>query len=264
MNTVMKIILSTVFLAAVLVAAPVVAQKGSYIKTKTRTITAQKITADSQGVLTYKKGQISQKIKPSAYLYARIPMPKKIRDASSKYKAKKYSEASSQFSKCYNEYKYLGWDVFCIYYDAMALDKLGKKSEAIVKIKLLEKIPLDRKKVKMYFEAKKNLATLYISMDQFNDASTILTQLGMSNNDSIAAFANNANGDILAKQGKKKDALLMYLRTVLLFPKTNKKERPAALVKTAKILKADKNNKYLDFEKILKTDYPGSKYISEL
>ena len=120
-------------------------------------------------------------------------------------------------------------------------------------------MPVDREKIARYLEAKKLLAELYIEKSNYPAAQTVLKELGNARSSSIAAFSNVKQGDILLKQGKKKDALLMYLRTVLLFNKSNTKERPEAFRKTISILKGDKNNKYLVFEKMAKADYPNFK-----
>lgn len=227
-----------------------------FIQTKTKKITADKITSDSKGVLTYSASGFSQKMKPNGYIYARIPKPTEIFKAFSKLKSKKYADAAKYFESAYKKYRYLGWNVYCIYYEAYALEKLGKKAEAIVKIKKLDETPKDKTKMRRYMEAKKLLADLYIAENKFEPAQEVLKELGGAQDPAIAAFANNKQGDILAKKGKNKDALLMYLRTVLLFDKHNKKERPEALAKTVKLLKDSKNNKYLVFEKMLKADYP--------
>ena len=93
----------------------------------------------------------------------------------------------------------------------------------------------------------------------------VLRKLAASPDDSAAAFANVTRGDILLKQGKSsKDALIMYLRTALVFTKSNKKERPLALFKVVKLLRKENNNKSTIFEKMLREDYPNSPYLKDL
>jgi len=254
MKTTLRIIFVMVFFAGIGVCA-----EKPFIQTKTKKIRADKISADSKGVLTYTASGFSQKMKPSAYRYARVPKPRSVSKAYSKLKSKKYAEAIKAFKKAYKQYRYLGWNVYCIYYTAKAYDKLGKKTEAIAEINKITAPPQDKTKLSRYMEAKKLLAELYIAESKFDKAYLVLKELGKAPSPAIAAFANNKQGDILAKQGKQKDAVLMYLRTVLLFDKTNKKERPEALIKTIKLLKTRKDNKYIDFEKILKAEYPRTK-----
>lgn len=255
MKTTSKLIWMMVLLAGI----NVFADEKPYIMTKTKKITADKIKSDAKGNLIYTDSGFSRKIKPTQYLYARIPKPSEIVSAFNKLRSKKYSDGAKAFEQCYKEYRHLGWDVYCTYYEAYALDKLGKKAEAISVIKRLSELPKDPTKMRRYMEAKKMLADLYIAENKFDDAQVVLKELGGAQDSSIAAFANNKQGEILKKKGKDKDALLMYLRTVLLFDKNNKKERPEALIATIKLLKEAKNNKYLIFEKMLQADYPGVK-----
>jgi len=256
----MKTALKAIFVIAFFAGFGLVAAEKPFIqKTRSKKIHADKITADSKGVLTYTAKGFSQKIKPGDYLYARVPKPKAVFSAFSKLRSKKYAKAVNAFEKAYKNYRYLGWDVYCIYYGALALDKDGKKDKAIARLNLIKKTPEDDTKLPKYMEAKKLLADLYIEGSKFNEAQEVLKVLATAKSPAIAAFANVKYGDILLKKAQRKDALLMYLRTVLLFDKSNKKERPEALKKTIEILKGDRNNKYLVFEKILKTDYPGAK-----
>lgn len=252
----LKVIFVTVFFAG---AGLLHAEKPFIINKQGKKITADKITSDSKGTLTYTAKGFSQRMKPGQYKFARIPRPKSITSALSKIRSKQYDAAVKALDKCYQQYRYLGHDVDCIFYAAYCLEKLGKKSEAIAKINKLTEKPKDTSKMKKYMETKKLLADLYIAESKFKDAEEVLKELSGAQSPAIAAFANNKRGDILLKKGERKDALLMYLRTVLLFNKTNKKERPEALFQTIKILKDDRNNKYLEFEKILKTDYPSAK-----
>jgi tetratricopeptide (TPR) repeat protein len=250
---------SKVFVAVLLFAmslVDVLAKEKPFVQTETQKIIADSIVADSTGILTYKASGFSQKIKPADYLYARIPMPAEIVSAAKKLKAGKYADAVSGFTKAYKKYRFLGWDVFCVYYRAFALKKLKKHAEAIAALELLEGAPKDKQKNADYFKAVKMLAELYIDVSEFDKAENILAVLGASDDTAVFVFVNNARGDILAGKGQNKDALLMYLRTVLFCTKNNKKERPEALAKIIKILKKDKNSRYSDFEKILKTDYP--------
>jgi len=255
----MKTVFKVIVVMALIASSILMVEAKSFVQTKSKRITAEKISSDAKGNLTYKASGFSQKVKPGKYLYARIPMPKSVTKAYKLLKSKKYDKALKAFNSAYAKYRYLGWNVYCIYYSGIALDKLKKTDAAIAKLNELKSAPLDREKMGRYLEAKKLLATLYIEKGDFSKAQNVLKELGNAKNSAIAAFSNVKQGDILLKQGKKKDALLMYLRTVLLFTKSNTKERPEAFKKTITILKNDKNNKYLIFEKMAKADYPNFK-----
>ena len=225
--------------------------------------TYDKITEDG-GNLRVKKGTVSKKIRKGDFLYARVPLPSIVKKAAQALHSKKYDESINLFKKAYQEYKLLGWDTFCVYGLAQAYDESGKKDKAVSTLNLLKGKPKDPENFKYYIKAKRRLASIYVDEKKFDKAKVVLKELGSCNNDAVAAFSNNLLGDILLKQGKRKDATLMYLRTALLFSKKNKKERPEALLKVVKILKEDRSNKYKDFEKILKAEYPSSKYTKSL
>jgi predicted negative regulator of RcsB-dependent stress response len=223
-----------------------------------------KITQDSSGNLSVKSGSISRKIKAGNYKYARVPLPSLVKKAAKALRAKKYDSAVSLFKKAYAEYKFVGWGAFCVYGSAQAYMDMGEKNKAIKSLLRLKGKPRDPDNMPYYIKAKRLLAQVYVSENQYDNAKIVLKELGSCNNDDVAAFSNNLLGDILVKQGKRKDATLMYLRTALLFSKKNSKERPEALLKVIKILKEDKNNKYKTFEKMLRADYPSSKFIKSL
>lgn len=223
-----------------------------------------KITQDSSGNLSVKKGKIARKIKAGTYKYARIPLPSLVKKAAKALRKKEYDKAVPLFKKAYSDYKFLGWDAFCVYGSAQASMGMGKKQDAVQGLLRLKGKPKDPGNMLYYIKAMRLLAQIYVDESQFDKAKVVLKELGACNDDAVAAFSNNLLGDILMKQGKTKDASLMYLRTVLLFSKKNSKERPEALSKVVKILKADKNNNYKKFEKMLRADYPSSKYTKSL
>ncbi|MBN1865145.1 MAG: tetratricopeptide repeat protein [Victivallales bacterium] len=235
------------------------AQQKPFIQTAQQRIVADKITANQRGELTYTSAGFSQRIAPDGYVYARVSKPDQIATGLSQIRSKNYANAVDTFNKIYNEYRFLGWDVEAVFFSAYALEKLGKNKEAIDKLNLISAPPKDPEKFPRYQEVRKLLAEIYIAEGKLNEAQQVLKELSSAKNDSIAAFSNNKQGDILLLQKKRRDALLMYLRTALLFDKSNTRERPEALGKIVKILKEDKNNRYLDFEKMFTADYPGAK-----
>ena len=253
-------------LMATSLAAMVAAEKPFVVlKTGKRNVVS-KITADSVGNLTVTSGSVSRQIKKSLYKYARVPInqaPEVVRMIKA-FRGKQYSDVAAMFQSAYQKYRYLGWGSACIYLAAESLNRLNKKPEALAILDML-KAPANPLEKKDYYKALRLQATLCVDANEADKAMNALSKLGASPDPSVAAFAYNTRGDILLKQGKStKDALLMYLTTALLFDKNNKKERPEALLKIVKILRAEKNNKAQDFEKMLKQDYPGSKYLKDL
>jgi len=223
------------------------------IKTKSKVIKADSITANSEGVLTFKAGGATQQMKPGKYIYARIPKPKAVTNADRKFKAGKYSEAINAYDSAYSKYKYLGWDLYCKIMKAKCLAKLNKPKEAITILKQIRK-PIDPSKKRDYAKSKEILTNLNIKVGNLSEAQSAMRSVAKTSNPRTIAKSNNKQAEIMLKSGKRKDALLMYLRTVLLIDKKIK-ERKSALQKVIAILKEDKNNKYIEFEKMLKADY---------
>ena len=240
-------------------------KKAFVIKRDGSRISADTIACDKRGNIIIVQGKIKRKLPRRDYKYAWVPMPSSIRKAYGKLKAKDYKAAASDFKQLYEKYKYVGWDVFCAMAGAQALDKSGDKNGAIAMLTQITTTPANPSLTSMFMQSRKLLATLYYETGRYSEALDIINkQLYKSGSDSLVASANNLYGDILLKQGKTKDAKLMYMRTALLFDSSNKKERPEALVKVIKILRQEKNNKALEFEKMLKNGYPGSSYLKNL
>ncbi|HCE42717.1 MAG TPA: hypothetical protein DET40_04145, partial [Lentisphaeria bacterium] len=219
-------------------------------------------SSDANGDIALKQEKFTVKIKASDYKYARLAkMPDEITAADKKFDDQKYADAMADYKKLYTLYRYVGFDVYCIYKEAACLEKLGKKDDALARLKTLDTYQCaDPKKLPDLFDAKKLQATIMIDLNKFDEALKVLADLGNSEDENLSAFSFNARGDILVKQGKKKDAVLKYMMSALVFAQQNK-ERPRALSQVAKLLKELNDNRYSKFYDILKKDYPDSQYL---
>lgn len=256
--------LGGLFLA--LAAVPAMAQKAVILRNDGKQLTADGITADAQGNLTYREGAVQQRMRSTDYRWARIPKPQEIAAVEQLIRGNKFAEAAAQARTLYDQFKFLGYDVNLVYLESMCLNRTGKEAEAITRLELLNPLKpadLDPQKIQQYWECRKLLAELYVKARKFDQANPVLSQLGSAQDDDLAAFALNAQGDILLSQNKKRDAALMFLRTALLFPKENK-ERPKALVRVANTLKEMNDNRATTFAEMLQKDYPGSSFIQDL
>ena len=249
----MKTKINLIFALILCGATAIFAGDKGIIKTKSKLIKAESITANSSGVLTFKSGGATQQIKPGKYIYARISKPKFISSADKKLSAKQFGAAIEAYDKAYNKYKYLGWGSYCLYKKALAQAKMKKNKEAIATLKRIQK-PIDPEEKKLYNKSKQLLTDLNIKIGNLKEARSEMNSIGKSSNPRTIAKSNNKQGDILLKDGKRKEALLMYLRTVLLIDKKIK-ERKTALKKVIKILKDDGNIQYKKFQKMLDSDY---------
>ena len=228
-------------------------------------IKAEYVSSDASGDITYKEEKFTLKIKANDYKFARIAkIPDELAAADKKLADQKFQDALTDYKNLYNTYRYVGYDVYCIYRESACLDKLGKKEDALARLKTLDSYqsPDPQKKADLS-EVKKLQATLLIDLNKLDDANKVLSELGNSDDDNLAAFSFNARGDILLKQGKKKEAVLKYMIPALIFNVQNK-ERPRALCQVANILKELSDNRSAKFSDMLKKDYPDSPFIKEL
>ncbi len=237
---------------------------GAIITNENKRIDADTIEADDKGNLTYRTGNITMKMKAGEYKMARVSKPKVIDQAASEARSGDWGRAAELYRQAYTNYRFLGWDAYCLFYEGYCLLKAGKKPDAARRLALLDEIDLqDPNKEKFYYDGKKMLAETYIELSRFDEALKTLESLASSDSEDIAPFSFNQRGRIMEKKGKTKDAVLMYMQTALLFPKENP-YRPEALFKIASLLKSMKDARAVKFEEMLKSDYPDSKYLSQL
>ncbi|OGV53904.1 MAG: hypothetical protein A2X49_15605 [Lentisphaerae bacterium GWF2_52_8] len=231
-----------------------------------REIKSPQMEADANGSISYKDGAVKLTVKKNAYNYAWVPKPAEINAIEKLLKGNKFKEAADAVPKINPQYKFLGWELTITYLDAAAQAGLGNKAAAIKKLEDFKKyeIIVPEKQEPQLMDIYKLLTSLYIEAGNFNSAEEIFALMGKAKDESVAAVAFNGRGDILYKQGKKKEAVLMYLQTALLFPETNT-ERPEALFKAASILKTDlKDSRGEKFAEMLKKDYPSSTFVGQL
>ncbi len=227
-------------------------------------MTADSIEADDSGNLTYKTGSIQSKIRKGQYEYAWIPKPKELNDADKLLADKKFKEAQSAFGSAYKKYQFLGWDIYALTGEAKAIMSQGDKKAAIEKLKAIKDLKVSNPKQENdLLNGFKVLAGLYIETADYKSAEPILDDMSKSGNDVLAAFAFNAKGDMLQKQGHKKDAVIAYMQTALIFDKSNP-ERPEALFKAAKLLDEMGDKRSVKFAEKLKTEYPDNSFAKQL
>jgi tetratricopeptide (TPR) repeat protein len=251
------------FVAMELSAASSVLQKKGHPREN-----VDEISADSNGNLTVKSlknGRLfTTKVKKGDYDYAWVPMSKGLKSIEKKIEGKDYNGALEAIAKYHDKYKYLGWDLFCIYMKALAEAKSGKSAEAIKTLQGVEsyeiKIPPNEKYL---LDSLKLLANLYIDAGNYAKADAVLEKIAYSKHEETAAYALNAQGEVLNRQGKKKDALVKYMQTVKLFPSKNP-HRAEALCKLANLLKESNDTRSSKFAAMLKKEYPGSPWIKQL
>ena len=238
----------------------VMTKKGRKVKTTS-------IVSDASGNITYSKGKVKSKIKRSDYKYAWLPYTSTVlRKIDRAFEKKGASQKIADLYVTYSKkYEFVGWDFYCKSQAAICLDKLGKTPKAITILESIKDATIKNELKRPHHEkALSVLASLYTKQGQSEKAASMIPSLVKSSDGDVAGSALVVQGDIFAKKGKKKDAVLSYLQTVLLFPKSNK-SRPEALFKAIKNMKqmndAGRAKAFID---ILTRDYPNNEFTNKL
>ena len=250
MKNIKTVAILIIFVSLCMTTVNAATTKPFVIRSDKKKLLVKSLTADAKGILTYQAQGFSQKLKPGRYLYARTPLPNSIKDAVRKYRSKKYRDAVKEFDAAFKTNRYLGWGSYCMYYAAKSLEASKKDSEALTRLALLKKMPLDKEEMPWFMKAKQLEADILIKNKKFEKASKVLSIISKSSDTKSAMFANNAKGDILKAEGNNSEALFMYMRNVILFNPDKSKESVKAITETVKILKDQKNPQAEEFEKL--------------
>jgi len=235
-------------LALGVVAAPAgAAMNGCWIIDRTgRRAVGVALTAEKNGTLRLqlKAGGPVQTFKPGTYRYAYIPKPAEIARIEQLFAAGKNADVEKQAPLLFEKYKFLGWGDHVAYLHGGVLLRQGKAAEALD--------VFDRGKPYTVLHGSELLegrVDALIVLGKEDDARRELANLAKSDDRNVAAFVFNARGRLLVKQGKKKDAVLEYLKTLLLFkPGVVSAARKEARANVVALLKDLKDPRAKEFE----------------
>jgi len=222
------------------------------IDTAKNTIYGIGISADEKGTISLKlvRGG-NQKFKKGKYLSAHCPKPKILKKAVKLAKEKKFDEALNSLKKAFSSYCYLGWAGEI----SLLRSKLYKRSK---KFKDAQKVIREGMRFPMNTKSKDALKRaeidILISLKHYDKAETALKNLNSLESETVI-FRNSSTGKILEAKGLKEEAVLQYLKTILLFSKSHK-PRKDAYKQVIRLLKDMNDNRYKDFAKQMKADYP--------
>lgn len=234
---------------ALLVTPWVYAQKPFVMNAQGNKITGDKLTCDADGnlTLTLPGGGGSSTFKVGNYRSAWLPQPvevKKLEDASAKGKA---DEVLAAAPATFKAYRFLGWGGRVSYFEGMA--QYDKKAFALA-LQLFDR-GLATKDDNAQDDLNKGKALALMALKKGDEAAKVLDKLALAENDATAAFAFNARGRLYQEENKPRDAVLQYLRTLLLFkPGAVTKERDEARRAVVTILKATGDARAAEFEKL--------------
>jgi len=169
---------------------------------------------------------------------------------------KDYEAAAAKFAELAKTYAYCGWDAFCLLKQAEALNGSGESGKAIELLSGWNEKELSGPSYRgsAVEQGRLLLARLYAQAGERIKAVKQIDQLLISDNDGVAASAFNLLGDMLVKEGHEQDAVLCYLRPVVLFDRTVP-EREYALRRVCEMLEKMKDSRSTTYRDMLKREY---------
>ena len=199
---------------------------------------------DGTLMLEMQPGGPKQTFKPGSYRFAYMPKPKPVATLEKAYEAGKHDLVAQHGPGIYSKFKYVGWGDYVAYIEGMSLLDTRKAEQALAKFDLGSKTPGKRGD-----ELTKGRIMALVALERDDDALGELEKLTKVDDEDVAAFAFNTRGQILVRQGKKKDAVLQYLKTLLLFEQADvARERDEARKQVVALLKEMNDPRAKDFE----------------
>lgn len=214
-------------------------------------IVGTKLTADPTGNLTMKIGPVGQKFPRGRYKFAWVPMPPEVLAAAKSLKARKLDDALSKFSSAFNKYKYLGWAGYTAYFKG-TIEMQQKRFDAAEKT-FADALRYNND-AKSKAKLQKGQVEALIAQNKSDAAKRILDKLKSSDPD-VATYVFNTRGAMLKAEGKKKEAVLQYLKTILLFDKSVGTVRSEAYVQAIGLMDDLKDRRAAAFKAKYKAEY---------
>ncbi len=196
------------------------------------------IVASAQGDLTIKVGAGTRELKRGQYQYVVTPRPTEVATLERLLAEKRYDNIIANADKVFEKFRFLGWGGRIAAIDATA--RLAK-NDAAGALRVLQQASQPDIAARFADEVTRGRISALIALQRANEAAPLLQQLKSSKDDRVAAFAFLSEGQMLEQQGNKREAMLSYLKTVLLFrdgagvdpEKAQAKARVVALLKEA-------------------------------
>lgn len=219
-------------LGTAVAAWPLFAQKADkpYVMTAQGPVRGDKLVASPAGDLTLTlAGGASQSFKAGSYKGAWIPKPKEIGDLETAYAKGQVDQVLQQGPAVFNAYRFLGWGGKASYLEGMA--QYDKRQYASA-LQLFDR-GLALKDESAPDDLIKGKVLALMALNKKADASGLVDRLILAKDDSTAAFAFNVRGRLLQEEKRNKDAVLQYLKTLLIFKPDGSARKERTEAKTA-------------------------------
>lgn len=222
-----------------------------------REIRSDRIKALPNGTLEYLSpdGKRTERLARGRYRYAYVPKPPSVAEADLKFTEQQWSSAAVLYRKAGTEYKWLGWEPYCVRMAADALTRAGEKAQALEALRTLhgsgEASPHTAHDRAL---ADNLLAKLLIEAGQYEEAQKILDAQARLDDPELVFEAYFQSAAVLHDLGKRRDAARLFYQTALLFPQNAR--RPDALYYAWSLLAELKDPNADKLAEMLKREYP--------
>lgn len=211
-------------------------------------IEGRALKADDRGNLTLQIAQGAQRtFKRGSYRYAHVPRPTDVARLEQALRQERYDIIKKMAPKIFDEYKYLGWAGRIAYIEAQAhlQDENYQRALNVAQ----EAAPFAGPQSEMVNRVK---AEALLGLGRNDQAADILEGLRKSDDDATAAFAFYAQGQLAEEEGRKREAILEYLKTVLLFEpgSLDSQVRQRAKQQVVDLLKEMNDPRYKTFQQM--------------
>ena len=236
-----------------------VAQAAYVITMTDQRVDGTDIRAKSDGEIILTTAQGTRSFLQGQYKKAVADKPADIDKAVQMVAAKQYDEAVKLLEEVAVRYHFLDWDNQA---RAMLPKIYSQKGDFASAVTSYEKLFALSPKSKEDVEIQTGYRQALLAAKQYDKLETLLNSMIGTGTRPDAARATLMRGDIRASQGQAEQAVLDYLRVVLLY-ESEKDVQPEALFKTAEALKALRDPRAPEYSKKLVEQYPDSPYAQK-
>ncbi len=182
-------------------------------------IQGEQITANRQGDLQVTIGGGAQTTyRRGTYRKVYTPEPTAVKNLQRAYELERYELVLERGPEIYDQYKYLGWGGKIGHLLGRAHLEQGNAQKALQLLEDAAKFAeLQMNEDEQMAELNTGRVAALLELDRVDEAQKILTQLKGAEGDDVAAFAFTASARLFKKQGKNREAVLEYMKAVLLF-----------------------------------------------
>ncbi len=215
---------------------------------------------DAGGNLEFVNGDGTFVLSRRLYDYAEILCPEDVRAAEKLLIDKQPGKAVEAFAALADKYRFLGWENFCQYNRMRGMVQLNRVEEALA---LGEKVSAAEnhgdQELQNRWRCRRLLADLYRRLEKTDKALATLREIASDcQDDEIALGAYNQEGDILLQRKNPGEALLAYMRPVVMFDR-EVSGREYALRQVVKLFKEQNDKRGEKFAAMLEKEYPEVK-----